>query len=269
MGRASLPLRHAVALGLLHGPAELLPISSSGHTTLIPWLGGWNYDELDPAARKRFEVALHAGAFAGLVIVMRKEIGIAVAGLGAKRIVVLGFASAPAALAGLALQRPIERYLGRPASIAGSLLGGSVAMAGAEVLGSRDRQAGDADWLDGLALGLAQAAALVPGVSRSGATRAVARARGFAREDATQLAFQVGLPVTFGALVLKGREAVRAERAELAPLAAGALASFVATVASGTLAQRVERGRSLLPAAAYRTALGATVLRRLRHNARR
>ena len=63
--RAALPLRHALALGLLHGPAELLPVSSSGHVTLVPWLLGWPYPELDPELRKAFEVALHAGTARG------------------------------------------------------------------------------------------------------------------------------------------------------------------------------------------------------------
>ena len=73
--RTRLPLRHAVALGLMQGPTELLPISSSGHTALIPWLAGWSsYTELDPALRKSFEVALHAGAGAALAIDMRTEL---------------------------------------------------------------------------------------------------------------------------------------------------------------------------------------------------
>ncbi len=262
---AQLPLRHAVALGLLHGPAELLPVSSSGHTTLVPWLRGWNYEELDPAARKRFEVALHAGALAGLLVVARVDIARAVAGIGARRIVVLTLATAPAAAAGFILRAPIERRLGKPGSIAAGLLGGSVTMAGADRLGARNRHSHDATALDGLALGLAQAVALMPGVSRSGAARAMARARGFAREDARQLAFEVGLPVTFGALVLKGREALRAERAEWGPLAAGAAASFASTVAVGSL----RPGGSLLPSAAYRTALAGAVLRRLRKNGAR
>jgi undecaprenyl-diphosphatase len=138
-------------------------------------------------------------------------------------------------------------------------------MASAERLGGRSRHAVDATALDGLALGLAQTVALIPGVSRSGAARAMARARGFGREDARQLAFEVGLPVTFGALVLKGREALRADRSEWAPLAAGATASFASTVTVGSL----RAGASLLPAAAYRTALAGAVLRRLRKNGAR
>ena len=65
----------AVALGALHGPAELLPISSSAHTELVPWLLGWEYAELDPELRKAFEVAVHAGTAAALLIVLREEVG--------------------------------------------------------------------------------------------------------------------------------------------------------------------------------------------------
>ena len=72
------PLREAVALGVLHGPAELLPISSSGHIALIPWLLDWRYNELDPELRKSFEVALHAGTAAALLITLREEVADAV-----------------------------------------------------------------------------------------------------------------------------------------------------------------------------------------------
>src|SRR5207302_9353345 len=68
------PLRHAIALGLLHGPAELLPISSSGHIALVPWLAGWPYADLDPELRKSFEVAVHAGTAAALLIGLRREV---------------------------------------------------------------------------------------------------------------------------------------------------------------------------------------------------
>jgi undecaprenyl-diphosphatase len=259
----SLPTGQAIALGLLHGPAELLPISSSGHTLLIPWLRGWSYDQLDPAARKRFEVALHAGALLGLAVVTGGEI--AIAGFGARRLAMLALATAPAALAGLALERPIERRFSTPANVALGLVGGAASMALADRIGARDRTRSDATARDGLAFGLAQAVALLPGVSRSGAVRTVARARGFAPAAAAELAVEVGLPVTIGALLLKGREVRHAGKAERQALAAGALASFAATVASRSLVRRTALG----PYAAYRAVLGTAVLRRLRHNARR
>jgi undecaprenyl-diphosphatase len=257
----SLPLGRAVVLGLLHGPAERLPISSSGHTALVPWLRGWDYDALDPAVRKRFEVALHGGAVLGLLVLMRGEL--AVAGLGGRRLAMILAATAPAALAGLAFEGPVERRLGRPGSIAAGLLAGSVAMAAAERFGGDTRVSGEATAGDGLALGAAQALALIPGVSRSGVVRAAARARGFARADADRLSLELGLPVTLGALALKARELSQADRDEWQSLAAGALASFAATLTCGSL---VRRAGSLVPYAAYRTALAAAVLRRLRHN---
>jgi undecaprenyl-diphosphatase len=256
-----LALHHAVALGLLHGPTELLPISSSGHTALLPWLRDWNYYELDPAARKRFEVALHAGA----ILALSSDVVGALVSLRGRRAMLCVVAAVPAALAGLALERPIERRLGRPASIAAGLLVGSVAMAGAELVGGGERRASDAGVIDALALGLAQSLALVPGVSRSGAATAAARARGFSPYDAQQLASEVGLPVTLGAIALKARQLTDADRAELAPLAAGALASFISTLASGSV---LRRGGSLIPYAAYRAGVAGVVLRRLRKNGR-
>jgi undecaprenyl pyrophosphate phosphatase UppP len=75
-----LKLSHALALGVLHGPAELLPVSSSAHTTLVPWLLGWSYPELDPELRKAFEVALHAGTAAALLVGLRDEVAEAARG---------------------------------------------------------------------------------------------------------------------------------------------------------------------------------------------
>src|SRR5665213_2226160 len=72
--RPELTVGQATALGALHGPAELLPISSSGHVALIPWLLGWDYERLDAELRKSFEVALHAGTATALLITLRSEV---------------------------------------------------------------------------------------------------------------------------------------------------------------------------------------------------
>ncbi|HEY1774525.1 MAG TPA: undecaprenyl-diphosphate phosphatase [Solirubrobacteraceae bacterium] len=255
-------LPQAVALGLLHGPAELAPVSSSAHTTLLAWRRGWGYGELEPAARKRFEVALHAGTAVATLWRARGA-------LTDTPVSALVAASLPPALAGALLQRPIERRLGTPAGIAAGLLAGSAAMALADVLGSRQRLHTQARGRDGLILGLAQAAALIPGVSRSGAARAAARARGFAPPEARVLADAVGVPITLGALALKGREALRGERSEWAGLAVGATASLGSALASAPLAARAQGRASLLPYCAYRTAVASAVIRRLRQNARR
>src|SRR2546421_5662430 len=120
-----LSLAHALALGALHGPAELLPISSSGHVAIVPWLLGWDYSALDDELRKAFEVALHAGTAAALLITLRDEVGEALHGLDARRLNLIALSFAPPALVGYTLERPIERHLGTPPTIAAGLFGGA------------------------------------------------------------------------------------------------------------------------------------------------
>jgi undecaprenyl-diphosphatase len=265
---AKLPLAHAVALGLLHGPAELLPISSSAHTTLIPWLAGWPYAQLEDELRKAFEVALHAGAGAALAIAMRAELRRSLARMDGRRASVLALALAPPALTGYLLEGTIERRLGSPRSIAAGLAAGALAMALADAGGGSadtQRQSEDAGTRDGLALGLGQASALIPGVSRNGATLSAARARSFTRAAAQTLSWEVGLPVILGASLLKGLRLRRAgiRREHGAALAAGAAAAFVSTLASARALRRGTRdGRSLWPYALYRCLLAALVIAR-------
>jgi undecaprenyl-diphosphatase len=258
-------LSRALALGALHGPAELLPISSSGHIALIPWLLGWDRDDADPELRKAFEVALHAGTAAALLITLRGEVRDAVSGMRPRLAFHIALSFAPPALAGYTLERPIERHLGTPATIATGLVCGSLLMAWADRF-PQLRSSHDAGWQDALWLGLAQACALVPGVSRNGATLAAARRRAFTRADANRLSRHVALPVIAGATVLKTvRLAKRGLPPDTArPFAAGAAASFVSTLGSTWLIRQVERDRSLLPYAAYRLALAGVVMRRLR-----
>jgi undecaprenyl-diphosphatase len=292
------PRHQAVLLGLAHGPAELLPVSSSGHITLIPWLAGWSYRELDPGRRKSFEVALHAGTAAALLITERREVARAARELDGRRVALIALSFLPPAVAGFALERQIERRLGTPATIAAGLLAGSAAMAAADLRGGRERRREDAGALDGLLLGLAQTCALMPGVSRNGATLAAARARGFSRTDANILSRHCSLPIILGAVALRLRPVLRcggrAHGADVdqggdatgsgsprgspraggehpsdeaaGRIVVGALAAFVSTLGSSWLIGRVERDRSLLPYAAYRTALAALVIRRLREN---
>lgn len=263
-------LRHALVLGLAQGPTELLPVSSSAHTTLIPQLLDWPRDELDPELRKSFELALHAGAGLALALDMRHELLAALGRLDRRRIAVVALSLAPAAVGGLALRPLIERRLGGPRAIAGGLALGALAMAGVERRGTAGRRADhDARPADGLALGLAQAVALAPGVSRYGATLTVARARRFSPEAAQSLSWHAALPVVLGASALEGVRLVhrRTPDGTLAPLAAGAGAAFASTLLSARLLRRPERAlRSLLPWALYRIALAALVLARSRRS---
>jgi undecaprenyl-diphosphatase len=266
--RPELTVGQAALLGALHGPAELLPVSSSGHTALVPWLAGWRYGELDAPARKAFEVALHAGTAAALLVALRHEVVDTLAGLDRRRLALAGLTALPAAVIAPPLEGAVERRLGTPATIAAALAAGAAAMVVAD-RAPRRRRHEDAGPADAVWLGLAQASAIVPGVSRNGATLVAARLRGFDRPDAGRLSRHAALPVIAGAAVLKARRLARdGLPAGAGPaFAAGTVAAFASTLASAGLVRAVERDGSLLPYAAYRAALAALVWRRLRRRA--
>ena len=222
-------------------------MSSSGHVVLLPHLLGWDYVELPADVRKTVEVALHAGSAPALVLALRGQ------RLGDLRLLALTFA--PPAVAGLLLESFIEERLGSPRSVAVAQ-----ALAGAALLVA-DRapeRRTTASAMDHLAVGAAQALALAPGVSRSGAALTVARLRGLSREAAAGLALRAAIPVTAGAGLLKGvRIAERGAPPGLqGALAAGMAASFVSALAALPLARRT-RWRGL---AVYRIALGLGTL---------
>ena len=267
---ARLRTRDALALGLLHGPAELLPISSSGHVAVVPWLCGWPYSRLDGELRKAFEVALHAGTAAALLLGLRDEVGEAARALDRRRVQLVVLSILPPAIVGYVLERPIEQRLGTPGTVALGLVAGSVAMAAADVTSRGARRREDAGAMDALCLGLAQACALMPGVSRNGATLAAARARGFARADASVLSRHCALPIILGATVLKGMRLARRGLpvGTAGAFAVGIAASFATTLASLRVVRSADHGNSLLPYAVYRVGLAGLVMARLRRGAR-
>jgi undecaprenyl-diphosphatase len=222
----------ALALGLLHGPAELLPVSSSAHAGLL--LG-----DVERERRKEIEVALHAGTLLAL---------------GPPRPAAwLLVSTAPAALAGLVLERPIEQRLGTPRTLAAGLLVGGAAMALADQ--AAERRDGVPSLVDAAAVGLAQAAALVPGVSRHGAALTALRARGFTRVRAHALSREASKPVLAGAAALKGWRVLRRGGPD-----ASLLLAVASSAVSTAIALRVMRaGAPLWPYAVYRGALAVVV----------
>jgi undecaprenyl-diphosphatase len=177
----------------------------------------------------------------------------------------LAAAFVPPAVAGLTLERRIEERLGTPVTLAAGLLAGGAAL----VLADRTpatRSAAGVQIADGVVLGFAQAAALVPGVSRNGATLAAARARGFGRPDASRLSWEVALPVLLGANALKAVRVAQAASARpdpiaprIAPLALGAGAALASTLATAR-AIGIERHSPLWPWAVWRAALAGAIL---------
>lgn len=252
-------LCETVVLGLIQGPAELLPVSSSAHVGVLPWALRWRHAALGGAARKEVEVALHAGTALALALAERRR----------PRLGLLCAATAPPALAGLLLERPIEARLGTPATVAAGLVAGAAAMAVADRM-PRRRDAAAAELADGGWLGAAQALALIPGVSRSGATRAAARARGFDRSSAAALSREVALPVLAGAAALKGVRLVRRRppATTVRALGAGAAASALSTWAALRAERALAADAPLAAFATYRTVLAAAIVAEARRRSR-
>jgi len=260
-GPAGLTTVRAACLGAIQGPTELLPVSSSAHLRIVPWLLGWDLDELGPEDRKAFEVAVHGGAALALLIGQRRLIADELRRIDGRRVAVIALSLGPAVAVGLALEEQIDRRLGGPRATAAGLLAGSAAMLIADRC-PQERGAGEATALDGLAIGLAQAAALAPGVSRNGSTLAAARLRRFRRAQANLLSRTVALPVIAAAAV---RKASRLRRRDVDPelaraSAVGVAVAFASTLASQGLIRLIERDRALWPYAAYRTGLAALIL---------
>jgi len=211
----ALPDWQAFVLGIVQGLTELLPISSSGHLILVPWLGEWTFLEQHDAFNQTFDVALHLGTLVAVVAYFRRDIAeLAVALLGsiarrrirtpAERIAwVVAVATVPAALVGAAGESLIAEHLGEPWQIAILL----AVFAGVLWLADRrpERKSMDEVGLWGaFGIGCAQALSLMPGVSRSGITISAARFLGVTRDQAARLSFLLLAPITFGAILLKG-----------------------------------------------------------------
>jgi undecaprenyl-diphosphatase len=231
----------------------------------VPALLGWRYGELDAELRKSFEVALHAGTALALLIGLRREVAEVVRELDGRRLARHLLEMLPPAGAALAFERPIEQRLGSPRRVAAAQVVAGAALALAD-LSPAERRREDAGPGDGLAIGLAQATALAPGVSRNGATLTAARLLRFERPAANRLSRHAALPIIVAATGLKGHRLARRglPAGVAAPFAAGLAASFASTLASSRLVGRMDAARSYAPFAAYRVALGVASLAMLR-----
>jgi undecaprenyl-diphosphatase len=257
-------VRDALVMGAVQGPTELLPVSSSAHIALLACVLGGREVSRDADLSDALEVALHAGTALALLIAGRGELLRTARELDGARLSTGALALAPPALVGYLLERAPARRPNTPKTIATGLALGGVALALADRR-PQVRGLARADRRDGIALGVAQAAALLPGVSRNGATLTAARALGFARADAQALSWRVGLPVIFGATLLKARRlaqrGVPPESGRV--LSAGASAAFLSTLVGAPLIAPRRRGRALGPFALYRLCLAFVAWRGL------
>jgi undecaprenyl-diphosphatase len=242
-------LRRAAALGALQGVTEVLPVSSSAHLALLPWWRRWPADP----SRTTLAAGLHAGSALGIAVALRRDLReLTRTRDGWRTIAMVGVASLPAAAVGRVVDDAVEHRLGRPAQLAGLVAGAGMVLAWADRRPAT-RAVGP---VDAVVAGVAQVAALVPGVSRGGATLTALRLRGVDRRAATRFSLLMSLPVTVGAA---GLTLVRADRALLrevaTPLAVGVPIS--AAVAQAAVS-RVSAAPPLV-LALYRLGLGAAV----------
>jgi len=236
----------ALVLGLVQGATELLPISSSGHLILVPWLFDWDYLEAHEEFNQTFDVALHVGTLVAVVAYFwRDVVRLGAAWLGSVRrrrvetaeeriawFVVI--ASVPAAVLGALGEDLITDHLGEPWQIAIFLAFFGVVLWLADRTPPR-RSMADLGPGTAIAVGLAQSLALMPGVSRSGITITAARYLGLDRDSAARFSFLLLIPIVFGASLWKGVTDVLL--GDLPPGSAGPfLVGMIASAASGLLA---------------------------------
>ncbi|MGZ8740826.1 MAG: undecaprenyl-diphosphatase UppP [Gaiellaceae bacterium] len=242
----ALPNWQALVLGLVQGATELLPISSSGHLILVPWLADWEYLRAHDAFNQTFDVALHLGTLVAVVLYFRDDLLRLLRAwlrtVGRRRIETpteriawfVVAATVPAAIVGAVGENLIVEKLGEPWQIAIllALFGVVLYLADRRPVSRNMSQIGVKS---AVAIGLAQTLSLMPGVSRSGITITAGRLLGLDRDSAARFSFLLLVPITFGAVAYKGTGDVLL--ADLPPGMAGPfLVGTLASLASGLVA---------------------------------
>lgn len=202
-------LLQAVVLGFVQGATEFLPISSSGHLVLVPWLLGWT---LEPKTAFTFDVLVQWGTLLAVIVYFRDDLWrmtqAAVQGLRtgqplhsaeARLAWLVLVAGIPATLIGVLLKRQVAAVFSNPAAVSLFLLLTATLIALSERLALHRKLLSAMPWVDAIAIGLAQALALLPGISRSGATIGAGLARGLERSESARFSFLIGIPVLIGA----------------------------------------------------------------------
>jgi undecaprenyl-diphosphatase len=250
----------AIALGILQGLTEFFPVSSSGHLVLAESLLGVN----PPGVA--FEVLVHLATLCSVLVVYRRRLGSLLVGAWGRRaadlryLSLLGVATVPAAVVGISLTGTISRVFDKPA-----LAAGSIVLTGAVVYATRwllklARQP-DPGWLGSLAVGLAQAVALLPGISRSGVTVATALRFRTDRDGAAEFSFLLSVPAICGAALLEIPAIFAGDfGVGLAPLAVAALGAFITGMLAILLFVRWLRSGSFYRFAYYCWAVGGAYM---------
>ncbi len=197
----------AIVLGIVQGLTEFLPVSSSAHLILVPWLLKW---QEDPGLA--FDVVLHLGTLLALVIFYWREwLEMVLSLVNGDRVrrrllFLLIVASVPGAIIGVLLEKQAETIFRSPILISVTLATLGLILWAADAFGSKKRKIDDLTFVDALLIGLSQALAIIPGVSRSGATITTARFLGIDRPDAANFSFLMATPIIAGAGLLEARK---------------------------------------------------------------
>ena len=255
----------ATVLGIIQGLSEFLPISSSAHLALAPWLFGWD----DPGLA--FDVALHFGTLIAVLWYFRMEwIQLVKAAFGIlrtgrietpekRRVIYLIIATIPGAIGGYLLQSRAESAFRSPQIIGVALIVMGLVLWLVDKLVDQRRILGEMRWVDSLLIGLSQVIALIPGVSRSGSTITTARGLRFDRESAAEFSFLMSMPIIATAVIMEGPKALH-EGGITNELLSGVVASAVSGWLAISVLMRFVSRHSYGIFAFYRVVLGITVL---------
>ena len=258
-------LFQAIVLGIIQGLSEFLPISSSAHLALAPWLFGWR----DPGLA--FDVALHFGTLLAVLWYFRHEwialIGAAIRIVRQRRletdedrrVVYLILATIPGAIAGKLLESQAETAFRSPALVASALIVMGIILWVVDLRARQDRELGSMRWKDALIIGIAQMFAIIPGVSRSGSTMTAGRALGFTRQSAAVFSFLMSMPIIAAAATLKLPDAIH-QYGITTPFVVGVVSSALSGWLAIAVLLRFVTRNSFGVFAVYRLILGAVVL---------
>jgi len=265
----SSPPFQALLLGILQGLTEFLPISSSAHLILLPWFFHWNNPLLDSLP---FDVALHAGTLLAILwyfwrdwleliggffrILIKRE----ARGFQERLILYILLATIPAGIAGFSLEKTIESSFRNPFLITLPLVLVSFLMIYAERRNRLSRTLEAISLKDAMVIGVAQAVALLPGVSRSGITITTGLLQGYRREAATRFSFLLSTPAIAGATLLQTRHLLSAGQNDWFLIAVGFVSSAVVGYLAIAFLMRYLRVHTLNLFAGYRLILAATVI---------
>ncbi|MGD0919375.1 MAG: undecaprenyl-diphosphate phosphatase [Thermodesulfobacteriota bacterium] len=251
----------AAILGLAQGLGEFLPISSSAHLVLIPWLFSW----ADPGLT--FDVALHIGTLVAVVIYFWKDWwrlivkGLTDARSGEGRLFwYLVAASVPGAIGGFLLEKEAETIFRSPLLIAMMLIGMGIFLYWADRRSAKNIEMNNIGFGTSLLIGISQTLAIIPGVSRSGITMTTGLLMGVTREGAARFSFLLSTPIIFGAAMVKLPHVISHSSVITANFAMGMLVSCIVGIGSIGFLLRYVQTKDFLPFAWYRFILGALVI---------